>query len=170
MLINLPSNPCQACFPGATPITMQTFRHTFTDNRPAVSADITQQPSNYCRKSAAAAGGALGSKGSCAFERRLLRCRRIRSTTRGSGIKDTMRMRPPHFHSRGPASKDVVSYYTSRNICVAGFMARSLIDNLAGGLPHVHLTIRGIIKPLMSVTAAARLKNSFSAPSPDDSF
>ena len=79
-------------------------------------------------------------------------------------------MRPPQVQNSGSVSKDVVSYYTSRSICVAGFMARSLINDLADRLPHVHLTIGGIIKPLMFVTAAARLKNALSTPSPHDSF
>ena len=61
--------------------------------------------SNYCKEFETAAGGGLGSKGSRAFERGLWRCRKIRSTTRGSVIKDMMRMRPPHGHKRGSASK-----------------------------------------------------------------
>ena len=58
-----------------------------------------------CRIVAAAAGGALGSKGSWARQRPLPRWRRIRSTTRGSVIKETMRMRAPQLHRRGSASK-----------------------------------------------------------------
>jgi hypothetical protein len=60
---------------------------------------------NYCTNPDAAAGGALVSNGSCVLQRSLSRCRRMRSTTRGSVIKETMRMRPPQEHRRGSASK-----------------------------------------------------------------
>jgi len=53
-------------------------------------------------------------------------------------------MRAPQEQTRGSASKDVVSYSTSRSICAAGFLVRSLINEFAGCLPHVYLTIRGI--------------------------
>ena len=49
----------------------------------------------------------------------------------------------PQVQSRGSASKDVVSYYTSRSIGVAGFLAQSLIHGLAGCFPHIHPAIQG---------------------------
>jgi len=126
--------------------------------------------SHYWRVRGRERGGSRASKGSSVLQRSLWRCRRMRSTTRGSVIKETIRMRAPQVQSRGSASKDVVSYYTSRSICVAGLLARSLINDHAGCLPHVHLTIRGIIEPLVVIATTARLENAFPAPSPHDSF
>jgi hypothetical protein len=84
------------------------------------------------------------------LKRSLWRWRRMRSTTRGSVIKVTRRMRAPQAPQvRGSVSKDVVSYYTSRSICVAGFLVRGLIHDPAGFLPRVHLTIGCIIHPLL---------------------
>jgi hypothetical protein len=50
-------------------------------------------------------GGARGSKGSSALQRRLSRWCRMRSTIRGSVMKETIRMRVPQEHARGSASK-----------------------------------------------------------------
>jgi hypothetical protein len=50
-------------------------------------------------------GGARDSKGSFALQRSLSRWRRMRSTTRGSVIKETIRMRAPQAQIRGSASK-----------------------------------------------------------------
>jgi hypothetical protein len=62
------------------------------------------QIGHYAREPAPALGGARGSKGSFALQRSLSRWRRMRSTTRGSVIKETMRMRAPQAQSRGSTS------------------------------------------------------------------
>jgi hypothetical protein len=60
---------------------------------------------NYCTEFETSAGGGLAAKGSCAFERALCRWRTMRSITRGSVIKETMRLRRPQAHRSGSASK-----------------------------------------------------------------
>ena len=100
-----PSNPCQSCFPHAPAeysAVNRAHHHLSGVRRPT---EHLPPHRHYCTIPDAAAGGALGSKGSCDLQRSLAQCRRIRSTTRGSVIKETMRMRPPQLHRRGSASK-----------------------------------------------------------------
>jgi hypothetical protein len=80
------------------------FRQTFTKQASGLQPGIGY-PWNYCGKPTAAAGGARGSNGSWALQRPLWRWRRMRSTVRGSVIKETMRMRAPQVQRRGSVSK-----------------------------------------------------------------
>jgi hypothetical protein len=64
---------------------------------------------HHCRERARAHGGARGSKGSFALQPSLSRWRRMPSTTRGSVIKETIRIRAPQAHSRGSTSKIFLS-------------------------------------------------------------
>ena len=89
------SNPCRPCFSGAPTAIAPASRHTLADSRPVVHTDILGSLRIISKSLRHAAGGSLGSKGSWAFERGLSRCCRMRSTTRGSVIKDRMRIRPP---------------------------------------------------------------------------
>ena len=73
----------------------------------------------------AEAGGALGSKGSWARQRPLPRWRRIRSTTRGSLIKETMRLRAPQLHRRGSASPERSSIWKHRRLGTANPVTRA---------------------------------------------
>ena len=99
------SNPCRPCFSGRAAGECAGIETHVSRQSSGCSCRHPRQSSNYCREFETAPGGGLGSKGSWAFERGLARCCRIRSTTRGSVIKETMRMRPPQVHSRGSASK-----------------------------------------------------------------
>jgi hypothetical protein len=99
------SNPCQACFPRASPRMAPAVRHTPTQQASHWTTGHLPPLPNYCRIFADARGGGRGSNGSRVLQRPLSRCRKMRSTTRGSVIKDTMRMRPPHVHNKGSASK-----------------------------------------------------------------
>ena len=90
------SNPCQSCFPHAPAeysAGNRTHHHLSGVRRPTKHLPSHR---HYCTIPDAAAGGALGSKGSCDLQRSLAQCRRMRST---------MRMRPPQLQSRGSASK-----------------------------------------------------------------
>jgi hypothetical protein len=60
---------------------------------------------HYCQERVWALGGARGSKGSLVWQRSLSRWRRMRSTTRGSVIKETIIMRAPQAQTRGSTSK-----------------------------------------------------------------
>jgi hypothetical protein len=69
-------------------------------------------------------------------------------------------MRAPQVQIRGSASKDVVSYYTSRSICGRTFSAGRRVDDLSVFFPHVHFIVRGIVKPLVMIAAPARLEDT----------
>jgi len=56
-----------------------------------------------------ALGGARGSEGYFALQHSLSRWRRMRPATRGSVIKETMRMRAPQAQSRGSTSRIFLS-------------------------------------------------------------
>jgi hypothetical protein len=99
------SNPCRPCFSGRAAGDCTGIETHLSRQLSGCSCGHPRQSSNYCKEFETAAGGGLGSKGSWAFERGLSRCCKIRSTTRGSVIKDRMRIRPPHGQSRGSASK-----------------------------------------------------------------
>ena len=64
---------------------------------------------HYCPERVQAPGGARGSKGSFARQRSLSRWRRMRSTTRGSVIKETIRIRAPHLQTSGSTSEIFLS-------------------------------------------------------------
>jgi len=80
------------------------FIHTSTEQGSGPQPGI-------CRVGGFIAESLLGQGASPRFERilsrqrPLSRWRRIRSTTRGSAIKETIRMRAPQLHRRGSASK-----------------------------------------------------------------
>jgi hypothetical protein len=56
-----------------------------------------------------AVGGARGAKGSFVLQRSLSRWRRMRSTTRGSVINETICMRAPQAQTSGSTSKIFLS-------------------------------------------------------------
>ncbi len=99
------SNPCRPCFSGRADGDCARIEIHLSPQSSGCSYRHPRQSSNYFKEFETAAGGGLGSKGSWAFERGLSRCGRMRSTTRGSVIKDRMPIRPPHGQSRGSASK-----------------------------------------------------------------
>jgi len=104
-LIEILSNPCQACFPGAAPMIAPAVRRTPAGQASGWTTGHLLPLTNYWGIFADAPGGGLATNGSRVLQRPLSLCRRMRSTTRGSVIKETMRMRPPHGYNRGSASK-----------------------------------------------------------------
>ena len=102
---DLSSNPCRPCFSERAAGDCAGIETHVSRQSSGCSCGHPRQSSNDCKEFETAAGGGLGSKGSWAFERGLSRCCRIRSTTRGSVIKDRMRIHPPHGQSRGSVSK-----------------------------------------------------------------
>jgi hypothetical protein len=77
---------------------------------PAIGQTVSRHRISYKEFYAGAQGegGARGSKGSFALQRSLSGWRRMRSTTRGSVINETMRMRLPHEHIRESAPKTLL--------------------------------------------------------------
>ena len=105
IILGLPSDPSPSCFPGAPAVITPEFRRTPAGQASDWTIEHLLPLPNYCGIFADGPGWDRGSKGSRVLERPLSRRFRMRSTTRGSVIKDTMRMRPPQLHRRGSASK-----------------------------------------------------------------
>ena len=73
------------------------------------SGQLTCDAGHYCRECVWALGGARGSKGSLVWQRSLSRWCRMRSTTRGPVIKETICMRAPQPQTRESTSKIFLS-------------------------------------------------------------
>ena len=63
------------------------------------------------------------------MQRSLCRWRRIRSITRGSGMKETIRMRSPHEQTRGSVSK---IFLTKRAQVLRASLAKSELSLVSG--------------------------------------
>jgi len=73
------------------------------------SGGHTGEAGHYCRERMWPPGGGRGSKGSFVLQRSLSRWRTMRSTTRGSVIKETICMRAPQAQTTGLTSKIFLS-------------------------------------------------------------
>jgi hypothetical protein len=78
---------------------------------------------NYWRIFRNTPGGGRGSNGSVVWQRPLSLCRRMRSTTRRSVIKEAMRIRPPQEHNEGSVSK---IFFINRSVIYGSAASRPL--------------------------------------------